>query len=539
MPMLPPIGVFRSPDMKSNPSLTIRNKLLMGFVVLIALTAITGAVSLVESDVLSKLTVKLYNHPLAVTRAALQANVNIIKMHSSMKDVALAKNEDAMNAASNRVNAYETKVYKEYEIVTERILGKEGEALIAETIEIFRNWKPIRDEVLQFMRDGNREAATASTKEKGARHVVRLSNNMDALVKYADTKGAGFFKKAQAKSVNASNVMIIMSVLSAVIGIALAYFIGRSILHPINNLRSTIETIEETSDLTKRIAVTSGDEVSATAAAFNNMLEKFEALIQQVSSSSSQLAIASDEVSTVARESSNNVSQQLGETEQVATAMNEMAATVQEVARNAVAASEAAQSANEESSKGIGVVQMASTTIQQLATDVDSAATVIRELEVHSDNIGGVLDVIKGIAEQTNLLALNAAIEAARAGEQGRGFAVVADEVRTLESGSKHAVVVMEKGRAQAQTGAEQANEASVSLELIASAVATISDMNTQIASAAEEQSAVTEEMNRNIININQVSEMTATGAGQTIEASDRLASLATQLQRLISQFKV
>ncbi len=230
---------------------------------------------------------------------------------------------------------------------------------------------------------------------------------------------------------------------------------------------------------------------------------------------------------------------------------------MQEVARNASSASQAAQEADGEAGNGKQVVSASIDAINALAGEVEKAAEVIDKLETDSENISKVLDVIKGIAEQTNLLALNAAIEAARAGEQGRGFAVVADEVRTLASRTQQsteeiheiierlqadaesAVQVMNTGRGQAQSSVEQAAHAGESLERIAKAVTTISDMNAQIASAAEEQTAVAEEINRNIVGITQAGQESAQGAQQTATSSEELAKLAARLQGLVSQFRV
>ena len=290
---------------------------------------------------------------------------------------------------------------------------------------------------------------------------------------------------------------------------------------------------------------------------YNHFIDAVSSAIRNSQDTANHLATATEQMQSQSDSARQGVTRQQLETDQIATAINEMTATVQEVARSATDAANAAGQADIEASNGKNVVAQTIESIQTLAKNVEQAADVIQRLEMDTTEIGGVLDVIKGIADQTNLLALNAAIEAARAGEQGRGFAVVADEVRTLASrtqesteeinnmidklqtGAKNAVDVMEQGREQARTGVEQASLAGQSLEAITQSVATINDMNTQIAGAAEEQSTVAEEINRSVVNISQVADETASNVAQVADSSAQLEALSVDLKQEVAKFQL
>ena len=340
------------------------------------------------------------------------------------------------------------------------------------------------------------------------------------------------------------------------------WYFSRS-FKPLNNAVAVLRAVAD-GDLTVAIngkCATAGDrcndEIGLLLQAAKSMVDRLHGMVGGISEVSGRLTSSAANVYSITKETRNGIESQQSDIEQVATAIAEMAASVQDVARSAVSAAEATRQADSEAENGKQVVALTIDSTNALAAEVENAAEVINKLEGDSEQIGSILDVIRGIAEQTNLLALNAAIEAARAGEQGRGFAVVADEVRTLAGRTQHstqeiqqmieqlqaraksAAGVMEEGRKQAQLSTRQAALARDALMDITSSVNRISEMNVQIATATEEQSAVAEEINRNVTGITDVSQRTASAAEQTARASEELSGLANELQETTRQFRV
>ncbi len=347
-------------------------------------------------------------------------------------------------------------------------------------------------------------------------------------------------------------------ILGMVIGFGGGSLVSTSITRALN---TTVEAMTDIAhgegDLTRRMQVHGRDELAQLATGFNSFVEKIQNTILHVSTSTETLTAAADRMMTISDETTRGVQTQRSEIEKVVSGMSAMTTTVDNVSQHVDSATEITGRTDEQSREGRRVVGATISSIEELASAVEQAADVIQRLEGDSETIGSVLEVISGIAEQTNLLALNAAIEAARAGEQGRGFAVVADEVRNLaartqssteeirqmieklQTGSQEAVSVMEIGRKQARESVEQASLAGQALEAITSAVDEITAMNHQIADAAQQQREVSGEINENIININQVAEDTSTHTVELADASTELSQLALEIQEQIGRFKV
>jgi len=358
------------------------------------------------------------------------------------------------------------------------------------------------------------------------------------------------------ESQHAKSMLTLATVLALVFGLLAAWAITRQIVIPLRQTLSAADRVAS-GDLRQDLNVERRDELGQLQRSMQRMTVSLRELIGGIGDGVTQIASAAEELSAVTEQTSAGVNNQKVETDQVATAMNEMAATVQEVARNAEEASEAALVADQQAREGDRVVAEAIAQIERLATEMNHSSDAMGQLKSESDKIGSVLDVIKSVAQQTNLLALNAAIEAARAGEAGRGFAVVADEVRSLaqrtqqsteeiealiaglQSGTQQVVSTMDASRNLTDSSVELTRRAGTSLDTITRTVSSIQAMNQQIAAAAEQQSAVAEEINRSVMNVRDVSDQTSAASEETAASSVELARLGTHLQGLVGKFQL
>ena len=382
--------------------------------------------------------------------------------------------------------------------------------------------------------------------------------NLQALINEQEQLIAERINQQDAVAKSTHSISMIGTLIAVIFGIAVATIITRGILGPLNATNAILRDIADgDGDLTIRVPINSQDEVGEMGTNFNRFIEKLQGIIRKISTSTNELTQSAHTLSEQTEKSQNSAHQQNEETEKVAAATTEVHATGESVACSAQEASLAAQEANNEAELGRQIVAKTTDNISELVRDVEISASVITKVQNDSENIGAVLDVIKGIAEQTNLLALNAAIEAARAGEQGRGFAVVADEVRTLaqrtqdstseienlietlQVGAHDAVKAMEQSKEKVLKTVNDASAANESLNSITHAVNTILEKNSHIATAAEEQNIASSTINDNIYMIQSLSEQNALGAEQSATTCINVAELSHDLQKLVDQFKI
>lgn len=543
-------------------NMSIGQKLSAGFAILALLVLGLAWFSISQLAKLYGDTETITDNLLPSTRYASQMHVAILDARrSELAQVIGGLNKDDQEV-SDRTLTF-NKARQEFEQAAQKygalpFTTGEEKQVYEQVVAAGAKYFAVHDQLLSAFAAGDLERVRSLRKNETRVALEEVGAKSFRLREINNEIAAQMTKDVEALYSSARTMSVIVSLVTLGFVVAIAWLLTGQIRNPVMALLEQTRRVSS-GDLTSRIDMQqfNNDELGTLAKGFGEMQTNLRTLVSEVSGSVVQLSSAAEEISSVASQSANNMNAQQHELNQLATAMNEMQATVQEVSRNTSDAASAATSASETAEIGAQTVNDSILRIERVAGAIESTAVVIRQLGDDSRNIGMVLEVIRGIAEQTNLLALNAAIEAARAGEQGRGFAVVADEVRTLAKRTQDSTSQINTIIAELQQRAEQAGstmqqsqelmsttvatarEAGESISQISGSVSSISHMNIQIATATEEQGAVSEELNRNVVNISHASEEVAAGATQMAQACNELNHLATQLQDMVRRFRV
>lgn len=423
----------------------------------------------------------------------------------------------------------------------------------------YSQWKQLADEVVRdAVSDGNRDAAQEKSYGAAAEAFEHVRTYIDQLQEKRLGHVEIFTQQIEADQENATRYLLISAVLGAVVSLAAAFFLPVIVANQVAQISHRIQNIAEgDGDLTIRIPVDTNDELGQLASHVNLFMAKLQRIITSVLTNAAAVSKTAESLLVVSSNSQRAADDQCHAITMVVTAVNELTMAIQEVARNTGSTAQNTRDATAITDSGQERIRLAVDRVQQLAVRIKETADFMLHLDGEAKNVTSVIDVIRGVAEQTNLLALNAAIEAARAGEQGRGFAVVADEVRTLASRTQQSTADIQGMLSQLQQGVQRAveamgssssmtaeavtsaNDAGQSLQGISTAVKEIADMTLQIATAAEEQSSVTSEIDKNLVQINSLAMNNAEGASKTAEESQRLNELSIELRQLLGQFKV
>lgn len=536
--------------------MTIAIRAGLGFGVVALLVVLLGGFALLQISSMQKEAREVNARWLPSIVSLGQVNQEFLRLRAGTLRLLVTEQGEELRKGVASLSELKSSLASARKTLDELILSSEGRALLARFEESWANYERYQVQIVELAEQGRLQEAIAVTNGDLNQRASDASAALRELLQYNQEQSDEAALRSDDAASSAFNGVILAVLLAAVVTVILAMLLTRSIVQPLNQAVSLAERVAE-GDLTQRIEVVGRDEPARLLTALRAMQENLRSTIQGISDSSSQLASAAEELNAVTEDTSRGVHQQNQEVEQAAAAVNEMTAAVDEVARNAVATSEASRESDATAQHGRQQVIRTVDSIGLLAGDVTTTSAQVEQLAGQVRDISKVLDVIRSIADQTNLLALNAAIEAARAGDAGRGFAVVADEVRALahrtqqstqeieqmigevHQGTDKAVIAMRTSNERAHATLEVARAAGVALDAIASAISQISERNLVIASASEEQAQVAREVDRNLVNIRDLSLQSSAGANQTSAASQELARLAIDLNGLVGRFRI
>jgi len=528
----------------------------LGFGAVALLVFLLGGFSLQQMTTMQRESVEVSEHWLPAILRMGDVNQQFLRIRAATLRLLLADSPTNQRTAVAAIEKTKVEFRQAREEVDPLIRTAEGRSIITRFDKAMADYERFQTQIVELALKGDLDGARALTRGELNQHADAASQAVGDLIALSRGKALEAARLSDETASSAFNGVVVAMLLAAVLTVALALLLTRSIVRPLNEAVSVAEIVAS-GDLTRCIQVIGRDEPARLLTALGSMQASLRETIQRIADSSNQLASAAEELNVVTEDSTRGLHQQNHEIEQAATAVNEMTTAVDEVARNAVATSEASRESDQTAQHGRQQVMRTVDSIGLLAEDVTMTAAEVERLAGQVRDISKVLEVIRSIAEQTNLLALNAAIEAARAGDAGRGFAVVADEVRALahrtqqsteeieqmiadvHQGTDKAVHAMQSSNERARTTLEMARAAGEALDGITSAISQISERNLVIASASEEQAQVAREVDRNLVNIRDLSLQSSAGANQTSAASQELARLAIDLNGLVARFQV
>ncbi|MBV4463537.1 methyl-accepting chemotaxis protein [Pseudomonas sp. F-14 TE3623] len=537
-------------------NLKIAPRAFLGFAFIALLVIVLGVFAVNRMSIIRQASVDMERTQLPSIGFLGNLTENVLRMRILSFRVLVNRDPAALQEAQTRIGVLVDKARSAQASYAALPANPEEAALYNTFATTLDNYLQAQSQMLDLSQQNKLEEMRALINTRIKEGTDQMGEQLNKLVALnaADAKAAS--AKAGEHYSEAFIGIVTVAVMASLLTVLLAWLLTRSILTPLNRAVLAAETIAG-GNLSKVIEVDGNDEPARLLGALAAMQSNLRKTIEQIAGSATQLGAAAEELSTVTQEASRGLQQQNNEIEQAATAVNEMTAAVEEVARNAVSTSEASNQSTQAAREGRDRVVETVDAIQTMTHDVQNTALMIEGLAAQGRDIGKVLDVIRAIAEQTNLLALNAAIEAARAGEAGRGFAVVADEVRALahrtaqstqeiekmvagiQNGTGEAVSSMQQSNQRTQSTLEMARAAGIALEQITQSIQLINERNLVIASASEEQAQVSREVDRNLVNIRDLATQSAAGANQTSAATHELSRLAVDLNAMVARFVI
>ncbi len=537
-------------------SMKIGKRLTLGFSLLVLISIVVGASSFYRLVAIKSNLTNIAERRLPAALLVGEMNSQFVLIRLQLANLLLAQSSDEQTKFNDEL----LQAVKRYQQAADQAemfhKTPAGRAVFEKALNSKASFDTLYNELLPLIRDNKREEALALRSARFNQAAASVTAALQALAEYQGNTGKKQADLAK-DSILVAEITVVVAVLFAIFFSAiLALLMTRSLVRPMQAAVQASQAIAA-GDLSFHFHDSEPDEAGQLIRAMVQMQQQLQTMLDDINRSAAQLTVTSEELSVVTENSASTLQLQSAELDMAATAVTELTTAIEEVARNAAATSDNSHLADETSQQGKHKVDSTIQSIQTLESELQLSRTDIIQLSSQVKEIGSVLDVIRGIAEQTNLLALNAAIEAARAGESGRGFAVVADEVRalahrtqeatkvieqtirTVQVGTQKTVVTMEQSSERATQTLTLAMEAGEALKLITTSIGQISDQNMTIASAAEQQATVAREVDKNLINIKDLSTKTSAGADETKASSIELAQLAVHLSDLVKQFKV